>query len=164
MIIENGGLGKYLTTTESEGVLIYKVATASPTNGTTVCGGEPTVDRTITSQIMVQRKGVTFGKCRSEKYFTAMDGCVRVESFREFMWQFRQDILSKGMTDIESDYNNGTKQQSSCVITRALCVLLHSVGLNKKYFAAMNGCVGAAASYYGKSKNELTTRQCRVLN
>ena len=31
MIIENGGLGKYLITTESEGVLIQTVTTASPT-------------------------------------------------------------------------------------------------------------------------------------
>ena len=33
----DGGPGKYLTATESEGVLVQRVITASPTNGTTTC-------------------------------------------------------------------------------------------------------------------------------
>ena len=64
MIIENGGLGKYLTPTESEGVLVQRVTTASPTNGTTVCGGKPTIDRTMTKQSnngQIQPR-VTFGR------------------------------------------------------------------------------------------------------
>ena len=49
-------------------------------------------------------------------------------------------------------------------VRRALCVLSHRVGLKKKYFAAMSGCVRAAESNYGKSKYDMTTRLCRILN
>ena len=41
---------KYLTTAESESVLIQTVTTASPTNGTTMYVGEITIDGTITKQ------------------------------------------------------------------------------------------------------------------
>ena len=69
MIIKNGGLGKYLTTPEREGVLTQTVPTASPTNGTTMCVGEPTINKTIIKQCNdgQLQPGVTFGRVDLKK-------------------------------------------------------------------------------------------------